>query len=498
VPPITPAAWTSFLTGKNPGQHGVLGFTERAESQFRDLEGHMVSSRSIQAHTLWEILSQKNRQVISVNVPITYPAFPIRGILISGLLAPNEESDFVYPPGIRRVLFDELGGYKVDDNPQQADIAQDRRFWLWKYFDIEETRHRAVRHLMRHYPWDVFGVVYSLPDRIQHLTWQYRNRRGEQDAELAAAITRAYERMDAMVGELADIAGPETTVVLLSDHGFGPMGKVFFINKWLYDEGYLKLKWPSLASTLHTLRWERRTPTVEKVLRKLGLGSAVHRLSPSILGWKAAYVRPAFRPPRPQIDWARTRAFGANYGIYITTGGTEKRRGMRAELREKLMALRDPEDGREVTDLVLEREAVYSGPLSERAPDLVYRLQEMTMLQNDGFTRGPTFVPRHVGTHRMEGIFMARGKAILRGSVIQAARIIDVAPTILHLLGLPVPEDMDGKVLTGALTAEFTQSHPVRFEAPRPFLGRGRAEDVFTPEEDERIRGGLRALGYLE
>lgn len=498
VPPITPAAWVSFLTGKNPGQHGIFGFTERVESQFHDLKENLVSSHSIQANTLWEILGQKGKEVISINVPITYPAFPIRGILVSGLMAPNEESDFVYPLEVRNILFEKLGGYKVDDNPLQADIALDRRFWLWNYFDIEEKRHRSALYFLRNHPWDVFGIVYSLPDRIQHLTWQFQKDPGEGNQDLAQAITRAYQRMDEMVGELCQTAGPETTVVILSDHGFGPLEKVFYVNKWLYEAGYLKLSWPTLVQVLKTLRWEKRSPTFEKILAKLHLGGLNRKLPPDLLGRKVGYVRPAFRPPRPEIDWNRTRAFGANHGIYVNSSQDAERQSLRRELEQRLWELRDPEDGGEVTDTIVKREDIYSGAFAERGPDLVFRLRGMRYLQNDAFTRGEVFTPRRVGTHRMEGVFLAKGPGIDRGKGISGACIVDVAPTVLHLLGLPVPEDMDGKVLVDALTPGYVEENPIRFEPPLPFGGRGRSDEVFSAAEEEKVRAGLRALGYIE
>jgi len=506
IPPLTPPAWVSFMTGCNSGKHGIFGFTHRSLNYIKDPQGSLVSSRSIRTRTLWEILTHQGKEMVIINVPLTYPPSKIKGIMISGLMAPDEKSDFLYPPHLREILFEQLGGYRVDDNPLWSDIT-DRKRCLKEYLEIEEKRHCAVRYFLEKHPWDLFVVVYSLLDRVQHLTWQFQNDDSPENRDLAQAISNAYQRQDQMVGDLVSQVDKNTTVFIISDHGFGPLKKVFYTNKWLLDKGFLQLKRPALFNFFRLYRWEVAQPTLTRLLSRLKFGF-LNSLLPSSLKDKRIRV-PRLRKGSPLslVDWSRTKAYASNHGIYINLKGREERGTVKLgkEYQEligliasRLKELRDPETKEKIVDLILRREDIYSGPFMGMAPELTFMLKKMTYLQNDSFEFDRLFSLKNVGTHRMEGIFFAKGNNIRKGVNLKGCKILDIAPTILYLFDLPIPEMMDGKILTECLTPELLKGRIPKISTAPLFISREEEERVFSTEEEEKIKKGLQGLGYLE
>jgi len=208
------------------------------------------------------------------------------------------------------------------------------------------------------------------------------------------------------------------------------------------------------------------------------------------------------------VDWQRTKAYSLGHvgQIYINLKGREKfgivNRGneyetIRDEIIDKLKKLRDPETGELVVDKVMKKEELYKGQYLERAPDLFVfsRNSEYDafalMAQNteifcDHF-KGQS------GNHRLHGIFAANGPSIRSGIQIEGAGIIDIAPTLLYLMGLPIPDDLDGKVLKDIFQPSFLKKMPPRFEKARQMeKKKGKSEG-----DEEEIKERLRELGYL-
>lgn len=503
VPPVTPPAWVSFMTGQCPGKHGIYNFTSHTFDLTREFDRNLVTSKSVKTQTLWHILGDQGNKMLLVNIPITYPAFQINGIMISGLLAPDESSDFIYPENLKQEI---VGmGYKVDKTPNIHDVIKDRKLWLERFFDIEERRQKVTLQLLRKHPWEVFMVVYSVTDRISHLFWHEQHVQGI-DEGFAAAVERAYIRVDEMIGELLKFTEKDTLVYVMSDHGFGPTEKSISMNKWLYDEGFLRLRKPECFSFLRRLKLHKKMVPVERILRRFGIGSLSGIMPQKINTFNIPVLRVTNKSPFYLVDWHNTVAYAHNWGIYINQKGRENLgiidssdyHDVREKIITRLKELRDPVSGEKIIDEIFLNEKIYQGPLSKYGPDLMYSFKDFLYIQNNTFNFKQLFAPKKEGNHRMEGIFIVSGEVIKKGINIRGAEIVDIAPTLLHSLGYPIPNEMDGKVLIDIFDDMFSKDNSPKYDKAGERYQAEVESDAFSDEEQQKIMEGLRGLGYLD
>jgi len=220
------------------------------------------------------------------------------------------------------------------------------------------------------------------------------------------------------------------------------------------------------------------------------------------------------------IDWQSTQAYAVgNYGnIYLNVKGREplgivnsgeEYENLRDQIMRKLGELKDPDSGEPILDKVYKKEELYSGPYLEDAPDLIILWKDFAYYTRQSVVDEEVLlfeppgkfgnrVIEHSACHRLNGVLIMHGKHLLQGKTINA-NIMDLAPTILYSMGLPVPEDMDGKVLTNAFLNGYLKSHPVRYKKAKEGAPR-KGEPVATglPEEAETTRERLRDLGYID
>jgi predicted AlkP superfamily phosphohydrolase/phosphomutase len=504
--PVTGPAWVSFMTGKNPGKHGVGDFMQRMSEDYRRSP---VDSSSIRATPFWVTAGQQGKKVGILNVPVTYPPYEVNGFMVSGLLTPRSAATFTYPECLAQELEDNLGSYRVNLDHFYAKGIADR--FLDDLRMLVDMRTRAAEYLMNKYEWDFFMVHYIATDWVQHFLWHCMDRGHPRFDEAEAgsygdSILEIYQRVDAALGRLMEGLGEDVVLLVMSDHGFGPFYKYVYLNNWLLQHGLLRLN--------------RSIPTrIKSFLFRVGFTpSALYRALA-----RMKLVKIAFRARKGQrydllrvfflaaqdVDWAQTRAYSmGNVGqIFINLKGREPQGIVEPgreyeELREQIMAmlaeLRDPETGHRVVERVYRREEVYSG-------DHVGEMADILMIPRDFeyvATGLSEFVSNaimessfaYTGTHRKEGIFMLKGNGLKRAYEAQDAEIIDMAPTVLHLLGLPVPRDMDGKVLTEVFDQHFLALRPVEYidEAAQP----GFSDTGLSEDEAEEVRERLRGLGY--
>lgn len=500
------AAWTTFMTGKNPGRHGVFWFYEHAPDSYalRFLNGSDIADARF-----WEIASDAGRQVGIINVPMTYPATPLHGFLIAGMDAPDESSPgFTYPPKLYKVLR-RLGGYRIDTNIlgyarsgrlRQA-IAATERVIAW--------RERAADYLMRTRSWDLFVVVFTALDRVQHAFWQ---EPGPPASSAGSIVRRFYERLDQAIGRLCDTAGEETTVVIVSDHGMGfnPQSNLY-LNPWLESLGLFR---PARGTARSRARAAlRRVSAWADGLLSKPLRRRILRWLP---GGRAGLVGQLHRAP---CDWAHTRAY-ADYiqpGIWINLRGREPHgivepgaeyEALRTRLIEMLSRCRDPRTGTPIVRRVCRREEVYQGPHVSKAPDLHIEWSYAAVAcgyqyeDDAGHTvtvgQAADMVERRnvTGDHRPEGILLLAGPQVRREATVRGAQMADIAPTLCYLLGLPVPEDMEGRVLVEALEETYLEAHPVIRRQAAAAGDQERRE--LSAEEARQVEERLRGLGYLD
>jgi predicted AlkP superfamily phosphohydrolase/phosphomutase len=500
LPPATFPAWSSFMTGKNPGKHGIYDFVRLRPERYR-LE--FAGARSRRGETIWRLLSDRGLRVGVMGLPTTYPPEAINGFMISGFDSPvstGTDPSFIYPRSLFEELSERTGPYLITDLGQ---FRIDRR---WHSRALEHLRRTLERktaiasYLLQKEPWDLFMVLFGESDTAGHHFWAFHDPRSPRyrtsvRKELAGAICSIYQRLDEAVGELTARRHPDTSVMILSDHGFGGAGdKVVHLNRWLHQHGYLFFRrtggWKTRgAGALGRagLRW-LPLKTQEKLFRH-GAGLASSLLSETRLG---------------AIDWSRTRAFSTEMntlpGIWIHLQGRyprgmvapgEEYERLRTALVKDLENFTDPETGCRVVARAHRREDLYHGPCLEEAPDLLVELNldrgySYTCLPGEGGDGGPAIRRLRPderpgakggsmnGSHRREGMFLfaAGGRAggppesgsgrsavrtgngaedPARGRRLGPISIMDVAPTILSFFGLPVPPDMDGNEIPGVL-----------------------------------------------
>ena len=513
IPPITPTAWVSWMTGKNPGKHGVFEFLLRRKGSGA-LPDTPVNSHSRDGLPFWDLLGQMGKQAIVTNVPCTYPPSMVNGVMISDFLTPRGRRDFTYPEKLIEEVEGRFGPYELYITevytPGNVDKILDQLFTELEY------KTNVNRYLMEQYGWDVFATHYWGTDRFQHELWHLLDEthpffdRKEHDAHINR-IHEYWHAVDSTLGELFDDVGNDATVYLGSDHGFGPIEKFLCFNVWLIDEGLLVLKRD--AMTLFKRAVFRLGLTPDLAYRSaMKMGLAHLRLSVGVTNRsKLMKVANLLMLSLEDVDWSRTVAFSkGNYGqIFINVRGRDEHgivepgAAYETEVRQvidKLRALVDPATRQPLIGSIWRREDLYTGPHIDEAPDIQFLPADMTNkpLGTLDLTSNKFITPVYgnSGDHRMHGILLGRGPELRSGTLIEGARIIDFAPTILHSFGVEVPSDMDGRVLEEIFTEQYMAENPVRTSQAAEYVA-PESTGAMTDEESEEIRQRLRGLGYL-
>lgn len=514
-PFVTPTAFSSFMTGVNPGKHGVFDFTRDGHGTYDT--GPIVNYTHIKARTLWELLGEHGKQSTLVTVPFTYPPTPFNGLMVSiGNMTEGRLS--TYPTELTEELVQNIGGYeerfcKVIREP---DGIPSKTFA--DYF-IDQTRYQtdkvkqATLYLMQAHPWDLLMTVFVITDRFQHYFWRdmdpaHPAHHSTQRVEYRHMIRDAYRQVDEAVGAILDAAPSDSNVIIMSDHGFGPLHYVFYTNRWLREQGLLEVH-PQKTE------WEIRARPLERCLTKVGLGMVarwlpgpVGAIPIPIIGTRSPTVR-----NERLIDWMQTRAYATKWGVNINLKSREPQgivepgdeyEALVGTIIRKLRLVQDPKTGKPLFDLVTRKEDVYHGPYVGEAHDIVIAPNAVPteLEQSPSY---PQVIREITGTdlgngyHRLEGILMMKGPMIAPHAHVGQARLEDLAPTILYLLGLPIPDYMDGQVLTSAVRQQVLDQYPIEI-VPRTADRQGMPDGhrVESDGDDERIREQLRSLGYLD
>ncbi len=519
IQPLTAPAWISFMTGMNPGKHGIYDFIRRKPNSY-DVE--LVYAGNLQRKTLWTLLSENGKQVGVINIPMIYPPRRVNGFLISGIDTPGLGSPFTYPQDLYQEIRNNTGEYIIAVSGNNLDE------WAEGFRSMVTTRTKVFNYLRENKPWDCLMVVYSATDMSQHVFWQ--NMEGlnsdtpsPEDTEYGSIIYEVYKHIDDMLGELLEDIDEDTTIMIMSDHGAGPVKRAVYMNRWLEEQGWLVPRQKAQGSAFASVS---RRVTRSVLMRSLVL--AKRHMPQRGRGWLKRSL-PGVRDSiegfmlSSLIDWSRTKAFclGSYGNMYLNLKGREPQgivepgqqaREVLDQIIASLESLRDPVTKDRVVEKVYRKEELYSGGHLSEAPDLIveWRNYEYDCRQRFGAVENSVFgdtITIHdlqdqamSGVHRLHGVFFLRGRNVHKGQRIEAAQLIDLAPTILYLLGVAVPKSMDGRVLTEALKEEYVDSHPVRHvddgstapkDAPPPGEG-------YSDEESEAVRDRLKGLGYLQ
>jgi predicted AlkP superfamily phosphohydrolase/phosphomutase len=592
--PQTPPAWTSMVTGVQPGKHGIFGFVKRRRGTY---EKEYVTSRDRCREPLWEILGRAGKRSIVVDLPITFPPEPVNGILISGMGTPGTNAEFVWPPELKGRVLAESGSYEFDiyfegDVPAFIDAA------------VRMTKQRLAlaSWLMREHPWDFSMVVLTAPDRLQHVAWKYIDPRHPQFDEDGAArygpdILRFYQLIDQAVADLWALGGPGCALLVASDHGFEPVVTKVALGRWLLAEGFIVLgdqRWqmprPDLLAP-DVVRGGGRVGAPPHALFSLavdgpddyaGVAFRVPDLKPTssyeirvrIAGATAGAavditdlsrgglivgggtvaasggeIACAFMPAEPNVtlmvamttyggnppghlsvesveiieleDWTQTSAYVLDVGeaaesrrIRVNLQGREPHgtvslgpdyERLVERLTSGLRGLSDPSTGERVFEDVRRDVDAFPGPCRQDGADLaalfspgVAGISIHGRSDYEGAISFP-FTDGFSGRHAAQGVLLAAGAPFRHGSI-HAAGVVDVCPTVLHLLDVPGPPDLDGRVLWETFTPEFRQARPLAASPPTEgWKARGVPDqEGYTEDQRRQVEERLRRLGYLE
>lgn len=521
IPPITAPAWASFMTGKNPGKHGIYHFVNRGPQGNHQA---FVSAASRAGQTLWDLLGAQGRQVMVLNVPTTYPPQPVNGVLISDFLTPPGRRDFTYPPSLLDEIEAQFGPYPLHLKTLMfsANLSGANTERLLRELHHELKYKFDVAHYLLDNQESDFIILHILgTDRIQHELWNFLDPgHPKYDPKMSARygpqICDYFARVDAEIDRLIGRVGDDVPTFIISDHGFGPIHRAIDLNVWLLEQGYIRIK-TNARSQLKYRLWklgltnELVAKFLLKTFFKYGAGMVEKMSEETIFKSIRFLAQRGQRHPLfslDDVDWSQTKAYAlvGMGAININLEGREERgsvkpsdyQALKEEIAQKLHDLIDPETNKRVGGRVVLREQVYQGPYVEQAPDILFLPNESGYVAGSmmGFATNKPIVdaPAWPGHHRMNGIFLAKGGPVRKGVRVDGVSILDLAPTLLYLMGSPIPRDMDGRVLTWIFEESFVTGRPVRYQEVED------QEDTpvsFSPDEEQQVIERLRALGYL-
>jgi predicted AlkP superfamily phosphohydrolase/phosphomutase len=399
IPTISSVSWTNFSTGKNPGKHGIYGFTDLKPGT---LTMFFPNAGNVRGDTLWDVAGRAGKRSIVMNIPGTYPARPMNGLLVSGFVAVNLERA-VHPIELLPRL--KKAGYEIDVDYMNADERPDAFFA--STHAVLEGRRRVYLELLQREAWDLFIGVITECDRLHHYFW---NALVDPASPHHAKFLDVYRRLDDVLGELVAALPDGVPLFVVADHGHTLIHREFYPNAWLREQGLLRF-----------------TTDKPKGLSDLDPASKVFVLDPGRI-----YVHRKGRFPLGTVD-------------------AHEAGELLARVSEGLCALRDdgpgaPADGRPVPR-VYARDELYEGPALEAAPDAVIHF-------NDGYDpKGALAKTETFGRSALTGMHTYADSLFFvnrPGVASEDLDIIDLAPTILALLGIEPPADMDGRVRLGA------------------------------------------------
>jgi predicted AlkP superfamily phosphohydrolase/phosphomutase len=496
------SAWTSILTGLNPGRHGLFVFSDRDFATGRQLffKGGDRAGETIASHLAAQGLSSG-----LLNVPMTYPAQSHPGsFMVSGLDAPALNEKAFSPVELRTELMARFPNYSftptgLGDLMSAGRIEEATRAWI----ELTETQVAAAEYLLEARPVDLFMTVFTASDWGGHNLWKYQDpSHSEHDKSEAArfggSLLAIYRKLDEAVARLLDHTDERTQVYVISDHGMGRhSGASYHLAGWLEERGYMARgsRLPARASLISAGRRAAKSLLPVSVKEKIKHGIGAERVKRLQSAEKDSFYS--------SIDWARTVCYTepGRHVININLAGRNAYGAvaqsdyakMCDRIIEDLAGWKD-ERGHSVVERVARRDEAYKGPYAERASDLyVYWNADASFAD----------VPREVrergfwwsGDHRLEGILISKGRGIRKSATLDAPSVYDFAPTVMHLAGLSAPFGLDGRVIEEICDDEFRASNPLRVAAS---AGQQAGDSADLNESDEQlIEEKLRGLGYL-
>ena len=398
IPDVSSVAWTTFMTGVNPGRHGIFGFMDLRPGTYTTF---FPNATNVRSPCIWHLIGKEGRRSVIINMPSTYPAQELNGVLIAGFVAIDLEKA-TFPRSL--VPWLKETGYLLDVDAAKA--RQDQKAFFQELHTSLEKSEQTMRKLMREVDWDLFAAIVTGTDRLHHYFWDAYE---EEASAYHQPFLDYYQAVDAMAGRLYEELKGEAVFLALSDHGFARLRRDFYANRWLEEHGYL------------AFRGDKRESVAD-------------------------------------ADPARTRAFCLDPGrIYINArrrfpGGCvtpgKPCEALVDELCQALEEMTVPGPGGNPARLIrraFRKEELFQGPFLNSAPDVVLLGEPGTNLKGatnriEALDTGGPFT----GMHTQDDAFFLCDRSV---SVTQGLHILDVSKTAVTLLGSPAAGSLEGRVL---------------------------------------------------
>jgi predicted AlkP superfamily phosphohydrolase/phosphomutase len=446
VPPITPQAWSCVLCGKNPGHFGYWDFTYRDDYSYGQPELVNSEVRDERVESLYGILPRHGRKVAVINVPVTYPPPEIpNGFCVSCFMTPSVEREFTYPDFLKEEIKKIIGEYIIDASTSDMNFRQmDKQKVADRIYEMDKQRFDLTKYFIREKHCDFVFTVVMGTDRMPHLFYRYFDQNHKNytyHKKYKDALRNHYKFCDENIGEILRLIDENTSIMIVSDHSVQSLDGRINLNEWLIQEGYMRLK----------KRPEQLIPLMQA-----------------------------------DIDWNETRAWATGFTgqLYLNIKGREPQGtidpknydSILDELSEKIKDITD-EEGKKLETQVFKRKEIHSGEYSRFGPDLFIYFDNChwnisELIGYDSIYSYDTPKGPDDAGHGPHGFFALYGPGVRKAGEVSGADLLDVAPTALHLMGLPIPQDMEGKALT-------------------------KKKQGYSEEDKEEVKARLAKIGYF-
>lgn len=450
IPPLEPTAWTSSVTGTNPGQHGLFCYSKGFTMQDDYLVNHYNSALDRNIPPVWNLLSDEGIASVVINVPFTSPPDSIDGLFVAG--GPHPDPGHFAVPAELGELFP--GDYTLTYTDEAWKDWRGQEYLDYVY-RIYNTRKKSALELLRSEDWDLFFVVFTIPERIQRYYWHHRDgdhplHSAEAPPEFRGAVEEIYGEMDRLLEEFdREAASLGANLIVFSPYGMRP------VYRELLGENFIHANWPP----------EDRDIFITNSDKLLGLFSITFS-----------------KPPE------------------VTRENWEKYSNISGELLETLNALVDPETGEAVIDTVYHRANLYTGQQQVKAPDVIAVEKDGYLFVNwhrtdDGDVVVQPLPHTPSAHHSLQGLILAKGPDIGSGRELSGVDVTDITPTILYLCGAPIPTYLDGTVMEDLIRKDFLTRNPVSALQREVSPDTRKKVRTSTEEEEQNLREQLQGLG---
>lgn len=486
IPPVSPVAMPSLATGKSPSKHGMFGFGKLVNGTFMP-----HTSGDIKVGALWDILTAAGKRVVVLNFPYTFPPYNVNGVMVSGFPSPRNIVKS-YPPELIKLLKSEIGEYYVDlryitDHYRGMDETR----FLEEVYLVTKKREAALHYLMKNYEWDLFLAAFTSLDRIQHALFGYFDKESPLfNVQRREVLVQYYKEIDAILGRIISKIDENTILMISSDHGIEPLYKYVGVNNLLSQGGFVKVR------SKHNLF---NLETILSFLEKIGVRARIRTdISPKII-LKVKQMLPS------KFDYPASKAYITNSGAISINKNALENEETYENVKKKLMhffhSIIDEETGEKIVEKIFEKNEIYPENQGD-APDLTivfkkgYKpmswvkntIEPVRKIKNKTVETGT-----HSGLTAQRGIFIVSGEGIKK-ELLSKAKIVDVAPTVLHILGVPIPSDMDGRVLGEIFESKSRfAKRPIKYQH---FLIEKDIQRM-SKKDNEEIKSRLKSLGYI-